>query len=362
MCWLAAILILPYTFLLLFVFFRLRGIKPVDFVSEADIFISVVVPCRNESGNISALLGDIAVQEYSPEKFEVIVVDDNSTDDTFDIASGFKGIFNLRVIKNPEKGKKTALREGIICASGELIVMTDGDCRAGSKWLNAIGSFYNAYRPDIIIGPVKPSPEPGFAGRFRELEFLSLQGVTAGSAAAGMSTMCNGANMAVRREAWLQHSANIRYDIASGDDIFMLQSLKKASNSPILWLESEDALVTASSPDSVISFLRQRKRWISKTGYYTDRFTILLAIITFVTIMIQAGSLVGALIIPDLLITFVMVFIIKSIPDFLILENTSRRYGRSPLMRWFIPSQLIYPFYVLAVILLPVSRRKTGFF
>ncbi len=203
----------------------------------------------------------------------------------------------------------------------------------------------------MIICPVILQSGSGFFGKFQELEFLSLQGVTAGSAAGGMATMCNGANLAFSREIFLRHTKNIHYEILSGDDVFLLHSLKNEKGSKISWLEAPEATVTAAHAETPYMFIRQRNRWISKGKAFKDRFTILLAIVTFVTIIVQVFTLVAGIFDPRFLLAFLIILALKSVPDFLILNNTAGRYGKKKLLRWFIPSQLIYPFYVLAVTL-----------
>src|SRR5450759_598001 len=285
MHWLPAILILPYIFLLLKIYRSLLKIKTFNVSTDPVTFVSVVVACRNEQENLPLLLNSIAGQDYPKGLFEAIIVDDNSTDRTNEIASCFTGISNIIAINNNGKGKKQAIRTGINASSGILIITTDADCRMGKRWIRTIAAFYEKHKPDMIICPVQIEPGPGFFGRFQELEFLSLQGITAGSVFSGDATMCNGANLSFTREAYLNHTDNLHFEIASGDDIFLLHSLKKQIQSKILWLESPDVVITAASSPTVGSFLKQRRRWISKGKTYKDRFTILLGIVTFVTII-----------------------------------------------------------------------------
>ncbi len=352
MHWFIIIFAAPYFFVLLWLYSRLRKIRQYyPSHRTTDVMISVVIACRNESDNLKNILPDIAGQDYPSEMFEVVVVDDNSTDNTFENASGFTYIRNLKALKNKGEGKKKAITTGVNAASGELIITTDADCRMGKNWMTTIASFYSVYKPDMIICPVILQPGRGFFGRFRELEFLSLQGVTAGSAAGGRATMCNGANLAFKREIFLRHTKNLHYEILSGDDVFLLHSLKNEKGSKIFWLEAPEATVTTGRVETPSMFIRQRKRWISKGKAFKDRFTILLAIVTFVTIIVQVFTLAAGIFDPRFLPVFLIILAMKSVPDFLILNNTAVRYGKKKLMRWFIPSQLIYPFYVLAVVL-----------
>lgn len=350
MQWLPAILILPYFFILLKIYRSLLKIKPFTAEKNEAAFVSVVVACRNEEKELPGLLKDFSLQNYPPEKYEIIIVDDNSTDSTYMIAEGFKGIQNIRIISNQGKGKKQALKTGISFAKGDLILTTDADCRIGKNWISTISSFSEATNADMMICPVRIAESPGFFGRFQELEFLSLQGITAGTAISNNATMCNGANLAFTKEAYYKNIDNLRFDIPTGDDVFFLHSLKEQPGSKILWLESSDAVVTTSGVSSFREYLNQRKRWMSKSSAYKDCNSILLGIVTFITILLQITVLIAALFNWIFIPVLMLILVVKAIPDYFILRNTTKRYFRVKLMKWFIPSQLIYPFYVFLVI------------
>ncbi len=349
MQWLTVILILPYIYFLLKIYRSLLAIKPFGTVPVPSIFVSVVVASHNEEENLPLLLRSLGAQNYPDELFQVIIVNDNSTDKTFETATDFCDIKNLVVINNKGTGKKQAIKTGIEASTGKLIITTDADCQMGERWISTIAAFYAEQKPDMIICPVQFETRPGFFGRFQELEFLSLQGITAGSVQCKKASMCNGANLSFTREAYLNNSENLHNEIYSGDDVFLLHSLKK-NHSPILWLESPDTIVTTKSSTTIGSFLKQRRRWISKGKAYTDSFTILLGIVTFLAIIVQASLLVNGIFYPQSLWIFLTVFLLKSVPDFLILSNTAKRYGKRELLNWFIPSQIVYPFYVLSVV------------
>lgn len=354
MIWLPVILIIPYIIIILKYYTSLSRAEVYKESGNPSVSVSVIVPCYNEEQNLHHLLTSLSFQDYPNDFFEVIIVNDNSTDNTIKIASQFTGIQNIRTISNNGNGKKSAIRTGVSVSDCDLIITTDADCRMGKNWIKTISSFYHQNNPDMIICPVQLESGNGFFGRFQELEFLSLQGVTAGAALSHKAVMCNGANLAFPKEIYLKHSANLYDEINSGDDIFLLQSLKQERNSKIMWLESPEAIVTTRASASMSSFFQQRKRWISKVAFYTDKHIIIAGIATFAAVILQIAYLIGGLFNPFLLIGFLLIFLLKSVPDYLIIRNTTRRYGKTDLMRWFLPSQLIYPFYVLMVIL----RRK----
>jgi biofilm PGA synthesis N-glycosyltransferase PgaC len=349
MYWLTAILILPYIYILLKIYIGLLKIIPFSGTTNPKTFVSVVVACKNEEKSLPSLLNSISLQDYHSDLFEVLIVNDNSTDKTSDIVTGFRWSGNIRSMDNKAEGKKHALRTGILAARGNLIITTDADCTAGKSWLRTIAGYYEMNDPDLIICPVRIKADRGFFRKFSELEFMSLQGITAGTALSDNGTMCNGANLAFTREAYLTHSDNLHDEINSGDDIFLLHSLKREPDSKILWLESADAMITTESPITLSSFLKQRSRWLAKGRVYKDRYTIILGISTFIAVLLQIGFIIACLITHALIWVLLSLIVLKSIPDLLILMNTTKRYDKRKLMWWFLPCQLIYPFYVLTV-------------
>jgi len=355
--WLLLTFLVPYIIIIIRISVALSKIETFYPDKTPVSFISVVIACRNEERDIPVILSDIKAQDYSPDIFEVIVVDDNSSDSTFNTAREFSGIKNLKVLKNNGKGKKDAVRTGIEASAGTFIITTDADCRIGEKWLRTIASFQAEYNPEMAICPVKLKGGRGFLKRFQELEFLSLQGITAGSSAAGNPVMCNGANLAFKKETYIKYAGNLHDELVSGEDVFLLHSIKGEKGSSIMWLESEDAAATTKSSDTLISFLRQRARWISKTGAYSDMFTKVLAIVTFVTICLIIFFFVAGFIHRIFFQILLVSVFIKALPDYILLNYVTSKYGMRNLMKWFVPAQIVYPVYVLTTVILSIRHR-----
>lgn len=359
--WLPAILLLPYLIIFLKLYESLRKIKVFSAKVNPTTNISVIIACRNEADKLPSLFNCLSSQNYPDALFELIIIDDHSTDTTFDVAMNFRPGFRYSVLANSGRGKKQAVRTGIGAAIGKFIITTDADCNQGPEWIQTIAAFYEETHADMIICPVVLSTGRGFFKSLQEIEFLSLQGVTAASTFSGNSTMCNGANLAFTKVAYEKHSGNLYDELSTGDDIFLLHSLKKENESKILWLESIDAIVTTQSSSTIKSFFDQRSRWISKAGFYNDLFTITLAIVTFVTILIQIFLLFAGIFDTFYLWILLAITIIKSIPDFLIINNRSKAYGKKKVMKWFLTAQIVYPFYVMGVILTSLKKRNDNF-
>src|SRR5690606_31394854 len=119
-----------------------------------DTRFSVIIPARNEEKNIGALLKSLREQTYSPDLFEVIVVDDHSTDQTAAVVGGFEGVKLVQLKEDQINSyKKKAIETGIAAATGEWIVCTDADCIAGPDWLQSIASFIADTDPVFVAAP-----------------------------------------------------------------------------------------------------------------------------------------------------------------------------------------------------------------
>ncbi len=358
MTWFFILILIPYLYLLFKIYYGLLKIRPYKPSDTTELFVSVIIACRNEEKRLPLLIGDVTSQDYNPEFFELIIVDDNSIDRSFEIAKGYTNIKNLIVLKNKGIGKKKAIRTGVEASSGSLIVTTDADCRMSKKWLKTIVFFYQENNPDMVICPVTLDSRRVFLNWFKELEFMSLQGITAGTAAGGNPVMCNGANLAFRKEVYNRHADNLHDELISGDDVFLLHNIKKESGK-IFWLESENVSVTTRSAPSWNSFLIQRARWISKIGSYSDIYTVILAIITFITILYQMSMLIIGFFNINFLLIFFTAFVLKSIPDFLVINNRAIHHKKKNLLWFFLPGEFIYPFYVIALLICYLFTRSS---
>ena len=158
-------------------------------------FISVIIAARNEEKNIETCLNSVLSQQYPPDRFEVIVIDDHSTDATFSVVRRLQNHYqNLKLLSANEKthGKISALEKGIEEAKGELIVTTDADCVVHPLWLATFISHYDDTTA-MIAGPVLIENKGlSFVQQFDRLELLGLVTVAAGLIGAGLDYQYHG--------------------------------------------------------------------------------------------------------------------------------------------------------------------------
>lgn len=306
--------------------------------------VSVVVACHNEAQNLPNLLR--ALNRQSISDFELILVDDHSSDRTAEIMQDATLHFeNIQIIKSQKRGKKAALREAIQVAKGNLIITTDADCIPAKKWVETILAYQIKNDCDLIISPVKMTENKSLFSRIESLEFSTLIASGAGAAGNGMPIMCNGANLAFRRQSWLDAWPDINEDEMSGDDIFLLLSIKKRAGK-IRFLKSEKAFVSTKSAGNITAFFKQRQRWTAKSKSYNDLQIIAVALVVFLTSLMQIGLLASAFFMPGLWLSTALYFLIKYLIDtaFLLSVNNFFKIKNLPF-RSFILS-VVYPFYI----------------
>ena len=178
--------------------------------SNSQISITVIIPARNEEKNIGNCLSSLWEQNYPPNLLEIIVVNDFSTDRTVEVVKQFRQ-GNIKLIhledhvgKNSINSyKKKAIEIAISQAKGDLIVTTDADCIAGKEWLKSIASFQAKNNAVFIAAPVKIEADKSLLSIFQSLDFLTLQGITAAAVQQKKHSMCNGANLAYLKSAYI---------------------------------------------------------------------------------------------------------------------------------------------------------------
>ena len=236
-----------YSILILFYRAGWRELKPSsENDHESSLKISVIIPARNEEENIGKLLSSLEKQTYSPHLFEVIVVDDHSTDNTATVVSGYSFVKLIRLeFDNINSYKKKAIETGIAAASGDLIVTTDADCIVPNNWLKTIASFKEKTSVVFIAAPVVLESASNLLQAFQDLDFLVLQGITAASVQKRFHNMCNGANLAYERKAFIEVNGFTGIDhIASGDDMLLMQKIAQRFPTKVSYLLSKDTIVT----------------------------------------------------------------------------------------------------------------------
>ena len=260
---------------------------------------SILVPARNEAENIGMLLQSIIQQDYPSDLWEVIVIDDFSTDGTPNIVLKFANVYpNIQLVQlskvlNGEQlnsYKKKAIETGISFAKHEWIVTTDADCLANKEWLATFDAYIQEKDPVFVGAPVSFMNDGSTLQTFQCIDFMALQGITAAAVSAGFHTMCNGANLAYKKEVFHEVNGFKGIDnIASGDDMLLMNKIKALYPDRMGYVFSPKAIMQTQPMHTLQSFINQRIRWASKGNKYKD---ISVKAVLWVVLLVNIGLLV----------------------------------------------------------------------
>lgn len=235
--------------------------------------ISVVVPVRNDATALQRLLRTLERQEMKP--LEVIIVDDHSEDDLVNRLK-LPASLEVRIVANRGEGKKAAITTGVTAARGDLIATTDADCEVPPAWLTTFARMMTDPKVSLVFGPVSIRHDGSFFSTLQSLEFASLVGSSATTAAWELHTMCNGASLCYRKEVFERvHGYEGNLAIASGDDEFLMHKVRVVGG--VRFAADPSAVVTTAAQPSIPAFVSQRLRWASKWKHNRSWFPRVLA-------------------------------------------------------------------------------------
>ncbi|MEC7782287.1 MAG: glycosyltransferase [Bacteroidota bacterium] len=358
---LVAAFIILYTILIAALcvgFFRWKPFLPEHGSTENPTCFSVIIPFRNEAKHLQALLESLNKLTYNKEHFEVLLVNDASTDASLAVIEAFQNTSKLliRVLDNERfsaSPKKDALTKGISQAKFEWIITTDADCTVAPGWL---AMYHQAISQKselrFIAGPVLFSnAKNSLLGSFQQLDFLSLQGATIGSFGLGQAFMCNGANLAFAKTQFQHLNGYQNTDhIASGDDVFLMQKFIKNDAKQVGYLKTSKALVMTAPQPHLAALIAQRKRWAAKASAYTSAFAVLTAIVVF------TGNL--AVLLLPFYASAGWFSLLKVGIDVVLITQTAREFNQKKPLWHLIWVVFVYPFFTVCVAL----ASQTGSF
>ena len=341
-------LLVIYSFLILYYHAGWQELRPFSNTGdEPSVRISIIIPARNEEENIGKLLSSIEKQAYPNHRFEVIVIDDHSTDHTATIVNSF----SFAKLKKLESGninsyKKKAIETGINEATGDLIVTTDADCIVKEDWLKTIAAFKEKTNAVFIASPVMVEYNSTILQTFEALDFLVLQGITAASVHKRIHNMCNGANLAYEKKAFLDVNGFTGIDhIASGDDMLLMQKMAEHFPGKISYLLSKDAIVTTQATKTWKEFFSQRIRWASKATNYNDlKIFSALFLVYFFNCCLLALFITGFWM-HYLWWGLISILIVKTIVELIFLYPVAKFYNEQKLLTrfpFFQPLHIVY--------------------
>lgn len=322
---------------------------PISFEGDDNLFVTLIVPVRNERNNLEELLECIINQDYPDDFMEVWFVDDHSEDGSFEFLTGISKKFphfNVHRLASSSHGKKAAIHAACKKAMGEWIIQTDADCILPKGFISAHARYAKIFKGGLVAGPVILESSKGIWHRFEALEYLSLSAIGMASFLRNKPVMCSGASISFSREFYLEVAGDLlKAPSPSGDDIFLM--IKAVKNKvPVSFIAESEAVVNASNAGNPGLFLQQRIRWASKTRHTSYAPLIYVALLVWLTNVALVAQFILVLIDYRNIAWFLIAFGLKLFADLLILIPATRFFNRRSLMKLFLPASLIYYFYI----------------
>jgi cellulose synthase/poly-beta-1,6-N-acetylglucosamine synthase-like glycosyltransferase len=308
---------------------------------------SILIPARNEATQIEQCLADIIEQTNHTTSFEIIVIDDASTDQTATIVEIFiqdHPGYTIRLLNThnyASQGKKASITYAISEASGNYIIMTDADCRRGPNWLYTIDRFMAETHSRLVYAPVLFKATTLFE-KIQSLEFAGLVAIGGAAIELKNPNMCSGSNLIVEKQTFIDVGGYTGSEhIATGDDEYLLHKVSKVYPDQIHFLKNTDAVVTTNANQSLGELASQRKRWVSASTKYEN---------IYITAILVAAYLFNAVIVHQLIaepMIGLSMLALKAIIEGLFLYNVLAFFKRK---QFILLLPLAEPFHILYVL------------
>ena len=321
-------------------------------------FVSVIIAARNEELSLPKLLKALTSQNYRINNYEIIVVNDRSTDKTAEVVNDFKKDFNniklINIYSTPIgwSNKKWALNQAINKSKSDIILQTDADCIPGKDWIKSMADYFEDTKVGLVCGPTPLVHKDLFLSSLFEMESLIQESVNAGAIKNKLYLSCTGRNLAFKKNVFKKVNGYIGNEhIKSGDDDLLLQKIATKTDSKIEYVICPESIVVSEAPSNFHNFLKQRLRYASKGLYYFQssttfelKFFLILLFLTNMIFIISTFSLLANFkLIPLYLI------LIKAFADFLISSIFLGKLKKNWSLLAYTILTILHPYYVLAI-------------
>jgi 1,2-diacylglycerol 3-beta-glucosyltransferase len=318
---------------------------PRDFIApESKPFVSVVVAARDEESNLGSCLDSVLRQTYPKDMFEVIVINDHSTDGTKRICQGFAERYqNFSFVNAREdaelRGKTNALDQGIEQARGEVILVTDADCTVPATWVEWTARRYDN-SVGIVGGMTLQRASNWFEG-MQSLDWAFLLGLAAATMSLRIPLSTIGNNLSFRKAAYNDVGGYRKIPFSVTEDFMLFQAIVQKNKWDYICPIDPRVLVVSQPCSTWLELFRQKHRW-GRGGV-----DMKLSGLSIMTIGFGLNSMVLAAAVFGSVAAAFAAFLLKMIGDYSFLHRILQKQKRTDLLRYFPWFELYFVGYVL---------------
>ncbi|MFO7447705.1 MAG: glycosyltransferase [Ignavibacteriaceae bacterium] len=331
------------TFLILYISLRKFLTKPSK--TSYNLNFSIIIAAKNEGRNIPGLIESLKNLNYPSEKFEVIIIDDNSSDNTFELTKQLSSeLKNFSVIAAGDNkrypGKKGALDTGISKAEYPYILITDADCIPSEDWLTYYsGRFSEGY--DIVFGPAPFYQTNSLMNKISCFENLRASLLVFGAAELNFSYSAMARNFGFKKSSFenIGGYSNTVETLGGDDDLLLREAVKHKMK--IGTINHPGAFVYSIARESLDRYLKQKKRHTKTSLHYLPSRQLLLTIWHTINIFALFYPLISMN--PD----FIPLFFLKLFADFSMVSFYQKKFGYTFSITEKIYLQIYYEIFLI---------------
>lgn len=333
----------------LLLFSKVAFFNPVPKQQTQQHPVSIVVCARDEDENLARNLPGVLVQQYK-SSYEVVVVNDNSLDDSKYILQELKKTFkSLNVVELTQEaklisGKKYPLSIGIREAKHEILLLTDADCvPASEQWIEKMQSAYSE-NIEIVLGYGAYHRRKGLLNKLIRFETFHTALQYLSYALAGIPYMGVGRNLSYKKDLFLRNKgfSSINHIPSGDDDLFINKVATKINTAVVI---DPDA-ITRSIPRTTWSgWLRQKSRHYTTAKFYKPKHKFFLGLY-FGTQFIYYPAFAAAIIFFDWQLV-IPVVVLRLIVQAIVFFKSMKKMGEQDLWPWFILLDMWMFFYYI---------------
>jgi len=314
------------------------------------LFVSIVVPARNEEKNIQSCIESIMANKYPKDMYEVIVVDDRSTDNTGitlkSLQSSYSNLFIETITENTIhrnlKGKPGALQVGIETAKGEIVMMTDADCIVNENWIESITQCFLDKNVGLTAAVTNIISHNIFEIA-QAVYWVYMHTMACAGIGLNQPLGCFGNNLSVRRNDFIKLGGFEKIKFSMTEDLALQQAIFN-NKRKVRYLISNDSSVETLPCKTFKDYLKQQHRWA--LGGLDLGWRAAIFIISSMALWI---GLITSIIFLEIDWFFAVLFT-RFILDFILIFSSLIRLKKINLWKWIIPSTL---FFILMELIVP---------
>ena len=311
--------------------------------------VSVIVAARNEAKNIVNCINSLTKIIYPGDLLEIILVNDNSTDNTFDLMTeATKGFVFFKVINSERnnnsnlKGKANAINSAIGQCSGDIILSTDADCEVSEKWVIETVRYFSD-DTSMVCGFTSIKYDNSLFAKLQCIDWIYLLTLASSSAGLNMIMSCIGNNLSYSKKSYLDSGGYESINFSVTEDLALMRKMDKDKNYRILFPLDRDCLVETLPCSDVTELFSQKRRWfrggigINFLGY----------ILGFELYSLSFLLLFGLFFLGIKL--YLILVLIKFISELLLISGTLKKLNLKSLYKYYPLFSIYFALYGLAL-------------